>query len=719
MATLMLTSLGSALGGPLGAAIGGLVGQSIDRSLFGALARRGPRLGDLSVQTSSYGSMVPRLYGKMRVAGTVIWATDLKEGGELQSGGKGQPDALTYSYSVSLAVALSSRPLQGIGRIWADGQLLRGSAGDFKVKTKFRFYSGDEDQPADPLIASIEGIDATPAYRGLALAVFEDLQLAAFGNRIPVLTFEIEADEGSATIGDILADVSSGCIAVDEPRTVDGYAAYGQSAEEACSPLIEGYDLELHNEGLRLVGPAGAAATKVEEAELGCSIEGEGAPRTERSQGSAAALPAAVSLTFYDASREYQTGEQSATSGGHSRTRQRLELPAVLPAADAKSLAEAKLARSWIQRDLLKLRLPPGWLGLAPGDVVHLEGGDQQWRARKIVVDGLVVTAELVQQSRPVGVSKADPGRIVAPADRIAEPTIVALIELPGGDKAAGPHVYIAATGGRTPWRPVPVQLSGPAFDLTTSTARNRAVMGSVTQVAGPCGSALLDLDSSLEVQLFHSDNWLNSCEDEGLAAGANLALVGNELLQFGSAVALGDNRFRLSRLLRGRGGSEWAVASHEAGERFILLDPAALTRISVPLAAMNTAITAVPLGLADGDGSSAKRLLTGEGIRPPSPVHLNVARAADGGATVTWVRRSRLGWTWNDEVEVPLGEARELYRVRASGSKGTIERTTAETACRFEASELLSIGAAQMEVAVAQLGDFGASREAIVQLIA
>ena len=41
--------------------------------------RTGPRLGDLSVQTSSYGTPVPRIYGTMRVAGTVVWATELKE----------------------------------------------------------------------------------------------------------------------------------------------------------------------------------------------------------------------------------------------------------------------------------------------------------------------------------------------------------------------------------------------------------------------------------------------------------------------------------------------------------------------------------------------------------------------------------------------------------------------------------------------------------------
>src|ERR671926_948368 len=102
MATLVLSTVGNALGGPVGSAIGALIGQSIDQQLLGPKTR-GPRLGDLKVQSSSYGTQVPRIYGSMRVAGTVVWATDLVEGSQV-SGAKGQPDT-TYSYSVSLAVA--------------------------------------------------------------------------------------------------------------------------------------------------------------------------------------------------------------------------------------------------------------------------------------------------------------------------------------------------------------------------------------------------------------------------------------------------------------------------------------------------------------------------------------------------------------------------------------------------------------------------------------
>ena len=77
MATLVLTAVGSAIGGPIGGAIGAIIGQQVDQNiLFRPKGREGPRLQELAVQTSSYGSQIPRIYGKMRVAGTVVWATE-------------------------------------------------------------------------------------------------------------------------------------------------------------------------------------------------------------------------------------------------------------------------------------------------------------------------------------------------------------------------------------------------------------------------------------------------------------------------------------------------------------------------------------------------------------------------------------------------------------------------------------------------------------------
>ena len=65
--------------------------------------------------------------GTARVAGTIVWATDLIESRSSSGGGKGSPKVTSFSYSSSFAVALSSRPIARVGRIWADGQLLRGT----------------------------------------------------------------------------------------------------------------------------------------------------------------------------------------------------------------------------------------------------------------------------------------------------------------------------------------------------------------------------------------------------------------------------------------------------------------------------------------------------------------------------------------------------------------------------------------------------------------
>ena len=101
MATLVFTAIGTALGGPIGGAIGSVIGQAIDQKIFAPAARNGPRLADLSVQSSSYGRTLPQIFGTMRIAGTVIWATELREDRQSVSQGKGRPKANIYTYSAS------------------------------------------------------------------------------------------------------------------------------------------------------------------------------------------------------------------------------------------------------------------------------------------------------------------------------------------------------------------------------------------------------------------------------------------------------------------------------------------------------------------------------------------------------------------------------------------------------------------------------------------
>lgn len=168
----------------------------LDHALFGGAGKtvEGPRLSDLDVMASTEGAPIPRVYGRARLGGQVIWATPLEEvvtsestssGGGKGFGGGATTTSTTYTYFANFAVGLCEGVIGRVGRIWADGKPLD-TAG-----LNVRVYRGTEEQLPDGLIVAKQGAGNAPAYRGLAYVVFERLPLADFGNRIPQLSFEI------------------------------------------------------------------------------------------------------------------------------------------------------------------------------------------------------------------------------------------------------------------------------------------------------------------------------------------------------------------------------------------------------------------------------------------------------------------------------------------------------------------------------------------------
>jgi len=713
MATLVLSTVGSALGGPVGGAIGSLIGQSIDQQILSP-ATKGPRLGDLSVQTSSYGTQIPRIYGTMRVAGSIIWSTDLVES-SATSGVKGQPD-VTYSYSVSFAVALSSRPLREIRRIWADGNLLRGEGGDFKVATDFRFYDGSEDQTVDPLIGSVEGVATTPAFRGLAMAVFENLELAAYGNRIPFLTFEVVADDGEPTLGDILVDASGGDIASTDTRSVLGYAAKGTSVRAAIEPLVDVFDAELVDDGGLLRSPDGGVVAIAGD-ELGSSADGSQVAKVQRDQDPVRSLPASVSLTYYDRERDYQTGLARADGGARQGNDEQLELAAVLSAQSARALGEEVMARSWARRDRLKLVLPPGRMDLSPGSRVQVDGAPGIWRVERCTIDGMAVALEVRPDWHASPSVAADGGRSNPAPDLVFGPVTFVLAELPSidGSLATAPTVYLAASNATEGWKSLAVEVAGPGGVSITTTATAKSVVGTAN-TALPAGcSDLIDESGSLDVQLIDADQWLTSCDFDALAAGANLALVGSEILQFGSAEALGGGAFRLSRLARGRGGTEWAIAEHGANEPFLLIEADGLRQIAIADWSSGSQIVVdQPQQLGSG---SAALTITGDSLRPWTPVALRASLSAAHDLQLNWTRRSRVRSGWLDDVDMPLGERIEQYSVTISVGANVVEYICETPELTVAAADLAPLGGGQAAIAVKQIGDWGASRAAQAQI--
>ncbi|TPW06751.1 MAG: protein transfer agent (GTA) orfg15, like protein [bacterium] len=186
MSQMILGGVGQVIGGPIGAVIGSTLGRMIDQRVVSSLEparQRGPRLETLKVQGTAEGAPLACVFGRARVTGQVIWAARFLEGRRTSSGGKGGPRSVAYDYSLSFAVALCEGEIDGIGRVWADGRPM-----DLSGVT-MRVHRGGDDQMPDPLIEAVEG--STPAYRGTAYVVFEDLPLGPYGNRPPQLGFEV------------------------------------------------------------------------------------------------------------------------------------------------------------------------------------------------------------------------------------------------------------------------------------------------------------------------------------------------------------------------------------------------------------------------------------------------------------------------------------------------------------------------------------------------
>lgn len=217
MASIVLSAVGQAVGTAVGGPIGGQIGAMAGARIGGAIDSKGSRkhhyegarLENLAVQTSTYGRMIPIVYGTVRISGNVIWARPIREIATTtqvtSSGGKGggaqrqSTTSTSYSYYVTLAIAMCEGEINRLDRVWADAKLLDLSQGTYRV------YKGSETQLPDALIESYQGVGSTPAYRGRAYVVIEDFPLGDFGNRIPNFTFELtrrvtqaDAEEESA-----------------------------------------------------------------------------------------------------------------------------------------------------------------------------------------------------------------------------------------------------------------------------------------------------------------------------------------------------------------------------------------------------------------------------------------------------------------------------------------------------------------------------------------
>jgi hypothetical protein len=158
----------------------------------------------------------------------------------------------------------------------------------------------------------------------------------------------------------------------------------------------------------------------------------------------------------------------------------------------------------------------------------------------------------------------------------------------------------------------------------------------------------------------------LTSCTEAEIDAdpSLNMAVVGNEIINFATATLEGDGTYTLSKFKRGRRGTEWACSDHVAREDFVLVSTLEKDAVGLSDVGNEMLFKGQTLGR---DAVSAPVIeidpFTGATLKPYAPARLKWS--TDGTDLFgEIIRRTRLGGAWVGGTTIPLAENTEEYEV-------------------------------------------------------
>jgi hypothetical protein len=430
---------------------------------------------------------------------------------------------------------------------------------------------------------------------------------------------------------------------------------------------------------LKFVKRGNGALISVDQNDLGAA-EGEGdraKAKVERTQD--IELPVAVDVIHLAEGRDYQTSTVTARRQlGTSQSVTAYSLPLVLSVEDAQAIAQAALREIWQSRVALEAKLPTRGILIDPTDVIDVpvDGVLQRFRITSVTYGkpGLVLLRGVATDGDlPQFVTvPTESGEIPPVVPEPVGPIRVELMDLPlmvESHASSAQSFYFGAcpVGGGTFKGATLFRETADGLDFTiAATAPLASVIGDTVTALAPGPADYWDEVNTLEVKLTYGA--LESLPDTRILNGANGALIGDEIIQFATAELIGPSHYRLSRLLRGRLGTEHRIVTHPLGSRFVLLNPGRQVRPTFSVAGLGITVewthAPVPQGPTGDQAGSTVFVNAGGGLKPWSPVHVNGTRNPAGDLTITWVRRTRYGGWWLDHADVPLNEESERYEV-------------------------------------------------------
>ena len=447
-------------------------------------------------------------------------------------------------------------------------------------------------------------------------------------------------------------------------------------------------------------------------------------------------LPAKVTVKYLDADREYDIGSQYAerlgTQSGNETT---IDMPLVLTSNEAAKAAQVLISMYWLERtEFGPYRLPPTARAIEPGDVVTIGGRDVRVRDITLESDGRVTVSgkdaapfARVYVSSAVGAT----GDVTGKSLPLSGPSYAVLIDGPSITEEMDRGGFIGAVCGITSgWRSGALANSGDGGQTWTvkhGFADAVPIGQTITALRGDVDERAIDTQSHIAVRMISGA--LTSVTLASLFGGANLFAIGAhgrwEIVAVQNCVLQGDGTYLLSTMLRGRFGTEHAMALHSAGDHVVMISDADAAVISVPTSSIGSASLwrAVTTGRSVDTAADITFTYDGENLRPLSPAYLRAIRNASSREwSLDWYRRERIDAWWPNTGSVGMSEAEERYEIDISASAGgpvlrTIEATsTSATYTLAQQLEDASGPISTISAAVYQISSIvGRGRAAIV----
>lgn len=509
------------------------------------------------------------------------------------------------------------------------------------------------------------------------------------------------------SLAEIVRDVCLRCGLTDDQidvsdlgEAVDGYAITRvMSGRDAISPLRSfGFFDCVESAGVLKWPTRGkAAVAELTEDDLAAHVSDGGRPSAvEIVRAQEVELPRRLRVHYIQANNNYEPGEQGASRlAAGAEEFQDIELAVSMGDSKAAQVAEILLYTLWVERNVYKFYLSRRNMELEPADAITLPVEGRQERVRLTEIDfsipGLMACTAVRDDdgqyvSYAIGAPNANSGTGGA-SMLIPGTAALKLLDIPmlaDGDDDPGYYAGVYASGGNA-WGGAALYRSadsGAIYDLV-ATIVDEVTHGTLDAALPTGPTTIIDEGSELLVTLSKDTFELESVGEPSLFAGYNAAAIGAddrwEIIQFRDAEFVSGTTWRLTGLLRGRKGTEWAIGLSQLGDDFVLLDSAL---VRVPLNASGIGAEYLHKVVLDGSALAVATAVAftpqAVALEPYSVINITGTRDLAGDLTIEWDRRGRIGNELMSGTEIPLSEESESYVIDVldGNSPSTVLRT-------------------------------------------